>query len=605
MANLSKNQALALIKEPKNRSEISKAARKKSRHKLHTEVVTDPDHIDDSHQNFLAWVKSIFQSDEPFQRFKAMYRPPVPTNELAESIFSQFERVFESQNGFEQMEFSDNELESDFREYRKRLGDFSFWETKGFETMKSSIDNIVVIDLPKIQRDETGEIIPNDNDPEPYYYILDIARLIDVDATEVSTIDQLTNKPFFYFKIEYLIFSDGPDRACVFDDTFYRTFIKAKDSENWIAEFETPHNLGYCPARSFWTTPLNATTMLQKKGPITGSLTELDWYLYYDVSGKCLKNYAAFPIYAVYKSACGYSDRDRRVRCFDGYLESDGYKAGAPHSSERCPSCYNKIKTGPGNVIEVPVPQDGDDPDLMSNPIKVIPAEEVSIKTVNDELRTKKESIFLACVGEGDDNQGQAKNELQVRGGFESRNSVLLKVKRNFEIIHSFTLETIARLRYGDRFKSLTINYGDQFFVKDEDAEIEQYKTAKEQGLPETDLSLRRDKINEARYRNNPDLLERVKILNNLDPFPNMDIKGAIDISKSNPSMVSDRDLYYKINFARLITKFEREQINILTFGNKIPFDKKIAIIQGIIMQYVDAELKERAPKSIPPTLPA
>lgn len=603
MANLSQPQALELIKAPKNQNEIIRALQKKSRHKLHTEAVTDQEFLDGSHQNFLRWVESVLQNDETYKRFCSLYRPPVPTNELVESIFSQFERVFESQNSFEQFEFTDSESEADFRDYRKKLGDFSFWETQGFETLKSSVDNIVVIDLPRLAKDAAGNLLQESEAPEPYYYILDIAALIDVDSTRVKTIDSLSGKPFYYYKIEYLIFHEPNDIICVFDDTFYRVFQK-KDS-NIILLSETPHDLGYCPARSFWTTPLNSSSRLQKRSPITNSVSELDWLLFYEIAAKYLKLYAPFPIYAMYKGTCNYTDAENKLRCVDGWLEGNGWKVGNAHTGKRCPNCANKIKVGPGNILELKAPQDKDDPDLLSNPVKVIPAEEISIKTVNEETRTKWSAIFDNCVGKGDDDNAQAKNEMQVQAAFESRTSVLLKIKRNFELIHAFTLETIARLRYGEKFMSLTIDYGDEFFIKDEAEEMLEYKTAKEQGLPEFDLSTRRDKINESRYRNNPDLLERVNILKNLDPFPDQSVGVVTELASKSPDMFSPEDLYLKINFSRLINKFEREQISVLQFASALTFDKKIARIQDILKTYIDADLLERAPKAETDPAPA
>lgn len=593
MANLSIPQALTLIKEPKNRKEIQKALRKKLRHKLHTEAVTEEsDILDQSHQIFLEWVKSILKNDDTYARFLSLYRPPVSTNELVESIYSQFERVFESQNSFERFEFGDSETENDFNEYRKKLGDFSFWETQGFETLKSSIDNLLIVDLPSLEKDDQGALLQESDEPEPYYYFLDISNVIDVDSVKVKTIDTVTGKPFYYFKIEYVIFFETKDLVCVFDDGFYRTFRRIKDTENFEVLSETPHDLGYCPARSFWTTPLNASTKILKRAPITNSLSELDWYLAYSYFAKYLKLYAPFPIYAMYKGVCKFKDEVTKMRCVEGWLVRDGMKRGE-HSDTRCPQCESKIKVGPGNIVEVSAPQESTDPDLLATtPIKVIPAEETSINAVNDELKNKWQSIYDNCVGKGGDPENkQAQNELQVQSGFESRTNVLIKIKRNFEIIHSFALETVARLRYGDKFKSLTIDYGDEFFVRDEKGEMDEYTAAKEQDLPGYDLSIRRNKINEARYRNNPELLERIKILNNLDPFPEMSVKQLFEVMKEQPKLLNPKDVYLKVNFGKMISRFERENISILTFGRKLDFDMKIDQMQSVLDSYVAAEM--------------
>jgi len=127
MAILSTDAALKLIKAPKNSAEIQRARDKRIRHKLHTEAETDPISSSQPIQNWLAWVSNILGNAATFARFNQLARPPFTTNELVEGIFASFEKVFESQNSFEKFEFTTPEAEADFADYRKRIGDFSFW----------------------------------------------------------------------------------------------------------------------------------------------------------------------------------------------------------------------------------------------------------------------------------------------------------------------------------------------------------------------------------------------------------------------------------------------------------------------------------------------
>lgn len=604
MANLSQAEAINLIRSPRNRGEIVKARAKKLRHSLHTETQTDDCVTTDSHAKFLAWAKSMIDSEDNFKRFLSIYRPPIPTNEFTQSIFSQFQKIFESENAFEQIEFKNPEVESDFSEYRKRIGDFSFWETQGFEALKNSIDNVVVIDLPQLQKDAAGNYLQQTEYPEPYYYLLDINHLIDIENTKFRS--GTSEKGFFYyFKTEYIIFRESAEEVCVFDDTFYRKYKYDENATIPVLISESEHRLGYCPARSFWTTPLNSKSNICKLSPITNSLSELDWLLFYETCAKYLKLYAPFPIYAVYKGICNYKDQANKKRCIDGFLypmTTDPKAFNYNQSDEPCPRCKNKIKTGPGNVLELKAPQSKEDPDLLTNPIKVIPAEETSIATVNEEIRTKTEQIYLNCVGAGGDPKNdQAKNETQIRSGFESKTNVLLNVKRNFEIIHSFVVETLARLRYGDNFISANINYGDRFFSVDEAEELQDYKVAKDSGLPSIDLAMRRDKINYARYKNEPDQFERYNILKNLDPFPDSPVADVVELSKSVPGAVDEAELILKVNFNRFISRFEREQADVLQFARAAQFDKKINTIYEVLLSYANEVIAKKALNPTPP----
>ena len=42
-----------------------------------------------------------------------------------------------------------------------------------------------------------------------------------------------------------------------------------------------------------------------------------------------------------------------------------------------------------------------------------------------------------------------------------------------------------------------------------------------------------------------------------------------------------------KLNFASLVRRFERENINVTEFGSEIPFERKIQIISDKIRSYV------------------
>jgi hypothetical protein len=237
--------------------------------------------------------------------------------------------------------------------------------------------------------------------------------------------------------------------------------------------------------------------------------------------------------------------------------------------------------------LELQAPQEKDDPDLLANPIKVIPAEKTSVEVVNEEIRTRRAQIMAACVGvNGEPGNDQAKNELQILAGFESRTNVLLRAKRNFEIIKAFALETCARLMYPDQFVSITIDLGDQFFVTDETAQLDEYKKAVDNNLPSFDLAMRRDKIASTRYRTNPDLLNRYELLKHLDPFPDNTAAQVVELKAKSPEVVNTLEYMLKLNFNRYISRFEREQAPLSLFGSKLDFGKRVTQITKVLLGY-------------------
>jgi hypothetical protein len=554
----------------------------------------------------------MLNSEPNFDRFRNLARPPFVTNELTEGIFNSFEKVFESQNGFEKFDFSSPELEEDFADYRKRIGDFNFWETQGMETFKNSIDNILVVDLPRLETDELGQVKPMAGDrPEPYYYLLDINRLHDYDATRVIGSDEFlgtgAHKEFYYFKAEYIIFKETAENVdeyyvYVYDDASYRVFLQRKNGDPILVS-ESLHELGFCPARSFWTTPLNSNSKLLKRGPITNSLSDLEWLLFFHICEHYAQLYLSFPIVAMYRNKCSYKETaegSQKRSCVGGFLEVPGSRVIGVR--EPCPRCSNAGKVGPGHIIYIDPPKDGDDINLMSEPIKVIPTDTESLEYVQKRIREMKQEIRVACVGRSmDTNDASAKNELQVESGFESSEAILLKIKRNFEIVHEFALDTVARLRYGAEYLGGVVNYGDEFLQKTEGQEMEEYKTAVENKLPSHELHERRKDIYKARYRNDPKRQERLRILENLEPFPDLTPEQLLGLHKLNAGMIQEEDVILKMNFVTFINRFERERAPIVLFGSAIDFKRRIDLIREDLLMYV-AEYKTKL--VLPPTPP-
>lgn len=604
MAILSDGQALALIKAPKYSKELAEAKEKRIRHSLHTETRTSLRDYTRAAWDFFTWCAQMLKGPGAYERFVNIARPPFPTNKLVEGIFTAFNQIFEATNSFEQFDFTSPELEQDFTEYRKKLGDYGFWKTQGMEALKSSIDDMVVIDLPQLKQDDQGNYIQDSDRPEPYYYILDIDRIHDVRNDKVITTDGLSGKEFYYFKCEYLIFTgtapEGYKRYFVLDDVAYRIFDQADGQEARLISV-APHLLGYTPARSFWTTPLHYRATIQKSGPITDSLSDLDWLNFFSYAQRYTETYAAFPIYAIYKKKCNYKEDVKNSgmqhprQCMGGYLEYPGVRS-LPENRVPCPSCGGEAQIGAGSIILIDPPVD-EDQNLMQDPVKVISADTPSLEYIQKRLTEIKSEITINSIGRSKDtNDAAAKNELQVESGFQSSNAILLKYKRNFEVIHSFALDTVCRLRYGEEYLGSVIDYGDEFFTKTEEDENKSYTEAKAAKLPAFDLAERRRDMSKARYRNNPKMLRRLEIMENLEPYPDMSIQELTDFKKESPDLVDDREYIIKARFIDFINRFEREQGDINNYGSAIDFSKKISLINEELTAYAQ-ELLDRLAK--------
>ena len=167
---------------------------------------------------------------------------------------------------------------------------------------------------------------------------------------------------------------------------------------------------------------------------------------------------------------------------------------------------------------------------------------------------------------------------------------MLKRVKKGFEEAQKFVDDTCCRLRYGKAFLSSSINYGTEFYLFTSDELRERYKKAKEAGMSEADLDALLQQIIETEYRHNPQMMQRMIILSDLEPYRHLtrnEVQGLYE-----KSLIPVEDLLIKFNFADFIKRFERENMNIIEFGAETDYDKKIGIIKEQLKAYA-SEIKQ------------
>ena len=199
--------------------------------------------------------------------------------------------------------------------------------------------------------------------------------------------------------------------------------------------------------------------------------------------------------------------------------------------------------------------------------------------------------LITAIVGTNEEvTTRDALNEQQIKANFESQSTVLKRVKKGFEEAQKFVDDTCCRLRYGKAFLSSSINYGTEFYLFTSDELRERYKKAKEAGMSEADLDALLQQIIETEYRHNPQMMQRMIILSDLEPYRHLtrnEVQGLYE-----KSLIPVEDLLIKFNFADFIKRFERENMNIIEFGAETDYDKKISTIKEQLKAYA-SEIKQ------------
>lgn len=565
------NQIKEILQKPNKTQVIRKAAIMQRRLRFHTETNISIYDINQPATIFLDWVKSLLPKDK-FNIFLQLFKFPLPTPAVVEDVYRELERVFSSRNSSSSYQFSDSELSEDWASYRiLHLKEPEVWKTVGWHKMQVSPNSILVIDLPVEQKSQR---------PEPYFYWLEIESVIDYKLSESNNED-----------IEWLVFKQPQNRIAAFDDKFIRVYQLNDKNEIQSLVSEAAHDLGYCPAKFFWSVPLNQKSKELKKNPITKELSNLDWYLFFALSKQHLDLYAPYPIYSAYEADCSFENNETGDYCDGGFLRNakGEYKLLSDGQVERCPVCSQKRIAGPGSFLEVPVPNQAEGISDMRNPVQITTIDKNSLDYNVKECVRLRDDIITSVVGSGGNvSEKEAINESQVSANFESKTSVLNALKTNFEQAQKFVEDTICRLRYGEQFISSSINWGTEFYVFTVSQLYEKYKVAKSNGASESELDAIFQQILEVEYRNNPLVLQRMLILKQLEPYPHKTLDELQGLK--NAGLLDDTKLKIKINFSSYIDRFERENINITTFGNNLELDKKINIITAKLEEYANKE---------------
>ena len=562
------NQIKQILQKPSKRQVIQKAVNMQRRLRFHTETNIAVSDINQPTTIFLQWVKTLLPKDK-FNIFLQLFKFPLPTPAVVEDVYRELERVFYSRNSSSSYQFTDSELAEDWANYKKdSLNEPEVWKTTGWKRMQVSPNSILVVDLPQIQKSSR---------PEPYFYWLEIDAVIDY---------QLSN--FDDNAFEWLIFNQPNHQIAVFDDTYIRVYQLNEKNEIQSLVSEASHDLGYCPARFFWSTQLNEKNKDLKKNPITKELSNLDWYLFFALSKQHLDLYAPYPIYSAYEADCNFENNETGDYCDGGFLRNakGEYKILNDGTVERCPCCSEKRIAGPGSFLEVPVPNQSEGVADMRNPVQITTIDKDSLDYNVSECARLKNEIVISVVGSGGTvSEKEAINETQVTANFESKTSVLNALKTNFELAQKFIEDTICKLRYGDAFISSSISWGTEFYVFTVTELYSKYKQAKENGASNSELDAISQQILEVEYRNNPLVLQRMLILKQLEPYPHKTLDEVIKLFEKG--LLDEKLVKLKINFNTLVDRFERENINIIEFASKKPLRDKINIITNKLLEYV------------------
>lgn len=585
MARLDQTKLDEILKKTAKFNELGACTAHHDRLRLHVEEADSMEGCPGTAlKAFLKRSAAVMTADK-YTRFTQLLRFPLESNKLTKKIFADLRRVFDGKNRVIRHQFVSAAAAADMEVYRREyLKDEEFFEEDVFENIQVGINDFIIVDV--LENRINGR-------PQAQPFILSVDKVVDVKVNRDNI-------------CEYIVYEPDKETRVILDDSYYRVYAMGED-RTWVLKVENEHFLGECPAKSIWSDYMHPSrNFIEKRGPISTSVSDMDEVNFWDVGRRYYELYGAFPIYWEYKLPCKYHD-ERNNYCEDGWITYEEWPdeydttSGSKLTKEpvmrqkRCPACEKNENLFAGTTMYIDAPKSREEADLRE-PMGFLKVDSAALKHNDERQEKRKREVIDFCVGiNTEPMREQAINEKQVSSFFEDRKSVLFRVKRNFEIIHEWTLKIVAKLRYGSQFQSVIVNYGDEFYLRSEGELVKQYGEARKAGLPSYLLQGNRRLLAETRHRTDYQALQRNKILEEVEPYSDYTVAELMTIRQQAPesAIVNNILLAIKLDFSNYIAKFEREEGNILVYGDNLPYNDKIDRIKLKLKEYVTTEITE------------
>lgn len=497
---------------------------------------------------FLNYVKQVFRTDNFIAFFKFM-RNPLPSAELInDRIKEPLERVFHSDDSFFKYNIRGEQFheidELDSKKFNKDI----------FNSLLFRHNNIVVTTIKDINT--------------PKREIVDIDNVVAIDSkdsvirriayTFIMNIEGKPRKGFLYIDDkEYIFFSDKFEQLA-----------------------QVNHDLGSTPADFIAIDPFSDKDSV-RKSMFSYVRTALEEYVFLKTLQRMTEPNGPIPVITMLQSKIANDNKDTKGQG-KGEPTSNNIMGSqqAELSSEITPST-NLIQAG--SVIKVPVRMKEDnsvDTGVAQEFFKFHHMPIEPLKYLNERIEEIEKDIIISLLGNFQEQNDSAKNELQVGLSFVNKEDTL----------RSFSIE-LSRIRNLSDFKFLALQHGkdnvqvDCFYGSDffKETEEQLYDLFEKSPNP---IERKNILIRLARNRNrfNKMKMERETLLNMLLPFA-----ADEDFDKAIARNIDEITFEYQNRFTYWINIFEAQYGDILLFANEIEGSnsEKLILINNLIINII------------------
>lgn len=561
---LSDVQAIELLKTKKGKEQIQAGLGYQSRLKVFTEPFSEPVlKAQSGYKEIVNTMKIQIDNEAKAEKTKKYFMYPLPITNVTGDIHSDLEKVFHARNAAFEITYNDaigsTRQQELGQEVINRIEPRKYIEDQFKKVLLNEPNNVCVLDI-----DEDGIVYP-----------------IAVKNEDIAAIgyekDGNTIKYICFIHSKSMLNGSPLVRYGFYDANSYRVI------ENYKSKYEVvidnAHGLDYCPARHFMTAKRDSLDKFSRWNPFGKSLATLEKWTLFDVYTNYYEMYGVFPVVQIPQSECG--------ACDDGFIITT-YENTQEVTKTACPTCAKSDLMGAGTTFKFSVAEDKEDLDARGTVAFINPP----IENLEFELSLQDkriEALKKAITGVNSMIEKEAVNEQQVRGVMEDRRKPLLFIAEQLSLFYDWFIETAIQLQHDIQVSSFS-NFGTEWYLMSEADIQELYKNAKESGMPENELSDLYALLIETKYKTEPNKIERLHILQQLNPAPFLTMDELIERYKLG--VVTRDDLAIKANFDKYISRFEREEGDIRLFGRDailqqaMTFETKINKIYNKLKEY-------------------
>ena len=519
---------------------------------------------------FLNWVKMVFRTDNFMSFYKYLRFPLISAKIVNDEIKPQLKRVFFADDSYFNYTVSKKET------HDPEECNSGFFNNEFFDKILFEHNSVVVHDL--------------DNINEPYREIINIDKVVAIDSEHgvIKRIAYLSDadvtESVFTSQIGTITgYSYVDDKEYIFYDKQYNILNRV------------PHDLGVCPADWISSENFSTDNDIVKKSILSYVKNDLEELVFLKTLQRMTEPNGAIPVVVKLKGNV-VSKIGENIKGASGKEPMASSSVGSQQADTGNVLNGSESQLQAGSVINVPINKKTDgsiDSEITKNYFQFhyIPVE--SLNYLNERIQEIESNIIISVLGDYQEQNSSAKNELQVSKSYSNKEDKLRWLSAELSRIKKLSDFKLLALKYGKDNVQIDVFFGSDFFLETETDLYNNFAIAPnaiERRSILTRLAQVKNKFNHNKAKKEKILYKLMPYVSDKD-FDTANAKGTID----------PITFEYQTRFNYWITMFEASYGEINMFWDQLGDMKeseKLILINNLIKTIIKDETQ---PISNPP----